>query len=83
MVWLDAPEVAKRIGMDNVDRALAEMPPVARSLVDASGDRISQIFCEMESAHRWDLEIPSLKLMPNWISGPLPNRVPTSAPGRH
>lgn len=46
MVRLDAPEVAKRIGMDNVDRALAEMPPVARSLVEASGHRISQIFLQ-------------------------------------
>jgi len=49
LLRLDAPEVVNRIGMDNVDRALAEMPPVARSLVEASGQRISQIF--LQDAH--------------------------------
>lgn len=48
MIRLDAPEVAKRIGMDNVDRALAEMPPVARSLVEASGHRVSQMFLQKD-----------------------------------
>ncbi|WP_412553201.1 CBASS cGAMP-activated phospholipase [Shimia sp. MIT1388] len=44
MVRLDAPEVAIRIGMDNVDRALAEMPPIARSLVEGAGHRINEMF---------------------------------------
>jgi len=46
LVRLDAPEVASRIGMDDVDRALAEMPPVARTLAEASGHRISQMFLQ-------------------------------------
>lgn len=50
MVRLDAPEVANRIGMDDVGRALAEMPPVARSLVEASGHRISEIFLQGEES---------------------------------
>lgn len=46
MVRLDTPEVANRIGMDNVDRALVEMPPIARSLVEAAGHRIEQSFLQ-------------------------------------
>lgn len=46
LVRIDAPEVAKRIGMDNVDRALVEMPPVARSLVEATGQRLSEVFLQ-------------------------------------
>lgn len=44
MVRLDAPEVATRIDMDNVDRALTEMPPIARSLVEGAGHRIAEVF---------------------------------------
>lgn len=50
MIRLDAPEVAKRIDMDNVDRALAEMPPVARSLAEASGHQIFQMFLQNEES---------------------------------
>lgn len=44
MIRLDAPEAASRIGTDDVGRALTEMPPVARSLAEASGHRISEMF---------------------------------------
>lgn len=44
IIRLDAPEVASRIGMDNVSQALVEMPPVARSLVEAAGHRINEMF---------------------------------------
>ena len=43
MIRLDAPEVARRIGLDNVNRALAEMPPVARSLVEGAGHGVSDL----------------------------------------
>jgi hypothetical protein len=46
LVRIDAPEVAKRIGLDNVDRALVEMPAVARSLVEATGQRVSEVFLQ-------------------------------------
>jgi patatin-like phospholipase/acyl hydrolase len=48
LVRLDAPEVSKRISMDNVDRAMAEMPPVAQVLTEASGHRIYQMFLHDE-----------------------------------
>ena len=44
LVRLDAPEVTKQIGMDNVKRAVAELPGVARALVDSSGHRIEEMF---------------------------------------
>lgn len=50
LVRLDAPEVMSRIAMDDVDRALVEMPPIARSLVEASGHRISEMFLEGETS---------------------------------
>ncbi len=43
MVRLDAAEVVSRIGMDDVGRALVEMPPVARSLVEGAGHRVSEM----------------------------------------
>jgi len=43
MVRLDAPEVGQRIAMDDVGRAVVEMPPVARSLAEASGHRIAEL----------------------------------------
>ena len=50
MIRLDAPEVASRIGMDDVGRALAEMPPVARSLAEASGHTISEMFLQNDES---------------------------------
>ena len=50
LVRLDAPEVTKRISMDNVDRALIEMPPVARALAEASGHRMYQMFLHDEES---------------------------------
>lgn len=44
MVRLDAPEVANRIAMDNVDRALSEMPSVARALVEGAGYQVAEVF---------------------------------------
>ena len=39
LVRLDAPEVGKRIAMDDVSRAVVEMPRVARAMVEGSGHR--------------------------------------------
>lgn len=44
MIRLDKPEVAKNIAMDDVKRAVAEIPPVARSLADSAGHRINEMF---------------------------------------
>ncbi|EEE36592.1 patatin [Rhodobacteraceae bacterium KLH11] len=44
MVRLDAPEVATRIGMDDVGQALVEMPSVARSLVEGASHRVEEVF---------------------------------------
>lgn len=49
MIRLDAPEVASRIGMDDVKRALTEMPPVARSLVEGAGHNISEMFLQEQA----------------------------------
>ena len=44
LVRLDAPEVSKRVALDDVARALAEMPPIARALAEAAGHRVEGIF---------------------------------------
>jgi hypothetical protein len=44
LVRLDAPEVGKRIAMDDVSRAVVEMPPVARAMVEGSGHRVNEMF---------------------------------------
>lgn len=44
MIRLDKPEVAKNIAMDDVKRAVDEMPSVARSLADGAGHRINEMF---------------------------------------
>lgn len=44
LVRLDAPEDSNLVGMVDVDRALAELPPVARSLVEGAGHRVAEIF---------------------------------------
>ena len=41
---LDAPETPTPIALDNHDRALAELPAMARSLVEGSGHRVSEFF---------------------------------------
>lgn len=46
MVRIDAPEVENRIDMDDVSRALVEMPPLARSLVEASGHSVQSMFLQ-------------------------------------
>ncbi len=44
LIRLDAPEVGKRIAMDDVSRAVVEMPPVARAMVEGSGHRVNEMF---------------------------------------
>lgn len=44
LIRLDAPEVSRRVAMDDVQSALIEMPPRARSLVDAGGHGIRDMF---------------------------------------
>ena len=44
LVRLEAPEVEKRIAMDDVRRAIKEMPPVARSLAEGAGHRVAELF---------------------------------------
>ncbi|WP_319801404.1 CBASS cGAMP-activated phospholipase [Rhodoblastus acidophilus] len=44
VVRLDAPETPNPIAMDDVDRALAELPNMARSLVEGAGHRINELF---------------------------------------
>ncbi|MCY4331993.1 MAG: CBASS cGAMP-activated phospholipase [Cyanobacteria bacterium MAG CAR1_bin_15] len=44
LIRLDAPEVSKHVAMDDVDRAIVEMPPVARSLVEGAGQHIADLF---------------------------------------
>ncbi len=46
LVRLDAPQVAKRVAMDDVERAVTEMPPIARSLTEGAGHRIQEIFLQ-------------------------------------
>ena len=46
LVRLDAPEDARRIGMDDVGRALDRMPAVARSLVEGAGHRVAELFLD-------------------------------------
>lgn len=64
MIRLDAPEVASRIGMDDVSRALAEMPPVARSLVEGAGHRVAEMLltdCGTQSVPSNSHGIPSVE----------------------
>lgn len=44
LVRLDAPEVSKRVAMDDVARAVSAMPPIARALVEAAGHRVEGMF---------------------------------------
>lgn len=44
LIRLDKPEVARHVAMDDVDRAIVEMPPVAQSLVEGAGHRIADLF---------------------------------------
>jgi hypothetical protein len=46
LIRLDAPDVEKRIAMDDVSRAIKEMPPVARSLTEGAGHRIAALFLD-------------------------------------
>ena len=41
---LDAPESANPVNLDDYERACAELPPLARSLVEASGHKIAETF---------------------------------------
>ena len=49
VVRLDAPESPTPIAMDNYRRAVAELPPVARTLVEASGHHVASLFLESEA----------------------------------
>ena len=44
LIRLDAPEVSKRVAMDDIGRAIVEMPPVARSLVEGAGQHVVDMF---------------------------------------
>jgi hypothetical protein len=44
VVRIDPPESDDPIGLDDVDRATVELPRLARSLAEATGHRISQMF---------------------------------------
>ena len=54
VVRLDAPESPNPIAMDDSDRALAELPNMARSLVESGGHRIQDLFL----THRADRYVP-------------------------
>jgi len=41
---LDAPQSPSPIEMDDSDRAIAEMPGMARSLTESGGHRIEELF---------------------------------------
>lgn len=46
LVRIDAPETPDPIGMDDHRRAKAELPAMARSLAEASGHHIEQVFLQ-------------------------------------
>ncbi len=52
LVRLDKPEVSKHIAMDDVSQAIEKMPLVARSLVEASGHRIADLFLTSPTEQR-------------------------------
>lgn len=55
LMRLDAPEVSKRIAMDDVAGAVNAMPPIARSLVEAAGHRVSDLFLTQVAPERGNL----------------------------
>jgi hypothetical protein len=46
LVRIDAPETPDPIGMDDHKRAKAELPAMARSLAEAAGHHIEQVFLQ-------------------------------------
>lgn len=44
VIRLDAPESANPIDLDDYNRACADLPSMARSLVEASGHKIAEMF---------------------------------------
>ncbi len=46
VVRIDPPETDRPIALDDVVRSLAELPPLARSMAEASGHRVQQVFLE-------------------------------------
>lgn len=48
LVRLDAPEVAQRIAMDDVGRAIVEMPPISRALIEGTGHHIAEMFLKQQ-----------------------------------
>lgn len=46
VVRLDAPQTPNPIEMDDSDRAIAEMPDMARALVEGAGHRINDLFLQ-------------------------------------
>jgi patatin-like phospholipase/acyl hydrolase len=61
VVRLDAPEARQPINMDNHRRAVRELPPTARTLVEASGHHIASIFLTKEAEPYSPCPIPSLQ----------------------
>lgn len=51
VVRLDAPETAEPIALDDYLRAKRELPSMARSLVEASGHRVEQMFLTSKAEH--------------------------------
>jgi len=44
IVRVDPPETAKPIALDDVKRSLRELPPLARSMAEASGHHVASMF---------------------------------------
>lgn len=55
LMRLDAPEVSNRIAMDDVAGVVTAMPPTARSLVEAAGHRVSDLFLTQVALERDNL----------------------------
>lgn len=49
VIRLDAPESPRRIAMDDHSRAAIELPALARTLIDASGERVRDVFLSRPS----------------------------------
>ncbi len=61
VVRLDAPNTQRPIAMDNHRRAVCELPPTARTLVEASGHHISSMFLTKEVEPYTPCPLPRLQ----------------------
>ena len=58
VVRLDAPDTPTPIEMDNHRRAVRELPPTARTLVEASGHHVASLFLAKEAARYTPCPLP-------------------------